>query len=75
MRLKEIRQKRGLSQQQLVDESGVNIRVIQCYEQGSRNINNGELRNLVRLAIALNCNISDLLTDVELINLCKKVAL
>lgn len=75
MNLKKIRQSKGLSQSQLVKLSGVNIRVIQCYEQGKRNINNGELRNLVRLAVALDCTVSDLLTETELIELCKKTKL
>lgn len=75
MKLKQIREKRGLSQKQLVEQSGVNIRVIQCYEQGTRNINNGELRNLVRLAITLQCHITELLTDSELVELCKKAKL
>ena len=41
--LKEIRESRGMSQQDLADKSGINKRMIQAYEQGYRDINGAKL--------------------------------
>lgn len=65
--LKDIRLSRGLSQSQLAEKSGVNLRTLQQYEQGSRDINGASLSSLADLCIALNCNLPDILTDEELI--------
>lgn len=59
--LKELRKKAGLSQKELSEYSGVNVRMIQHYEQGFKDINkaNGEI--LYKLAVSLSCNMEDLL--------------
>ena len=70
--LKEMREKAGLSQSQLATKSEVSIRMIQQWEQGVKNINAAHLLSLVNLSLALECNISDILTDQELIDKMKK---
>lgn len=73
-KLKKIRVQRGLSQQGLADAAGEKKRLIQTYEQGERDINNSQIDTLCNLCIALNCKISDILEDDELIrkfNACK----
>lgn len=65
--LKLMRQKKGLSQSQLANVSGISVRTLQCYEQGSRNINLANLSTLVSLARALDCKVTDILTNEELI--------
>lgn len=65
--LKELRTKRGLSQSQLAERSGVNLRTLQQYEQGTRNINGASLSTLVDLSKVLECKVKDILTDQELI--------
>ena len=73
--LKKIRNARQMSQGALARESGVNVRMIQHYEQGSRDINGASLSTLCLLSIALHCKISEILTDNELIALTKKAEL
>ncbi len=41
--------------------SGVNIRIIQSYEQGMRDINKAQFSTIVRLAEVLECNPVELL--------------
>lgn len=65
--LKDIREAKGLSQSKLVELSGVNLRTLQSYEQGQRDINGASLTSLVSLTKALDCKLTDILTDQELI--------
>ena len=60
-RLKEYRIKRELSQSQLSNLTGVNLRMIQFYESGFKNINHAHADTILTLAKALNCNMEDLL--------------
>ena len=65
--LQEMRKKRGYSQSELAAASGVKVRTLQAYESGLSNINQANLTTLCNLAIALDCRITDILTDKELI--------
>lgn len=67
-KLKQMRVRNGFSQQQLADATGIKKRLIQTYEQGERNIDCSQISTLCALCEALNCQISDLLEDVELLN-------
>ena len=60
-KLKSIRIKRGYSQCKLAELSGVNLRMIQYYEQGVKDINLAQGKTLYNLAKTLNCNIEELL--------------
>lgn len=62
-RLQTIRQQRGLSQSQLAELSGVNVRNIQLYEQGVNDIDRAQARTLYRLARVLGCHIESLLEN------------
>lgn len=59
--LKRIRKAAGLSQSKLAEISGVNLRMIQYYEQGAKDINKAEVLTVYRLAQALNCIVEDLI--------------
>ena len=59
--LKLIRVMSGLSQAKLAETSGVNVRMIQHYEQGVKDINAAAALTVYRLAQALNCTVEDLL--------------
>lgn len=59
--LKETRKLKGMSQKELSDSSGVNIRLIQDYEQGHKNINNAKAITVYKLSEALDCNVWELL--------------
>jgi transcriptional regulator with XRE-family HTH domain len=64
--MKRIRESRGLSQEELAEESGLSIQIIRLYEQKPASINNAKLISLVKIARVLNCKISDLIDDKEL---------
>lgn len=61
MKLKEIRESRGLSQAELAKLSDVKLRNIQAYEQGYKDINKAEVLRVYQLAKALKCRIEDLI--------------
>ena len=65
--LKEIRESRGMSQQDLADKSGINKRMIQAYEQGYRSVNGAKLTTLVTLCVALKCHLSEIVDDAQLV--------
>ena len=73
-KLKIMRTGAGLSQRQLSELSGVNLRTIQDYESnGGQVIDKANIRTLLNLAKALGCNIKDILEDVELVELYEEV--
>lgn len=59
--LKETRKIKGMSQKELSDRSGVNIRLIQDYEQGHKSINNAKAITVYKLSEALGCNVWEIL--------------
>lgn len=59
--LKRMRTESNLSQSQLADKAGVNVRMIQHYEQGYKNINTAQAITVYRIAEALGCTVGDLL--------------
>ncbi len=63
--LKQIRQNMGISQSELAEISGVNLRSLQDYEQGRKTLFSASGEMLYRLSFALNCSINDLLIDVS----------
>ena len=63
--LQQRRQAAGLSQSQLAKLAGVGVRVYQNYEQGVRDISKAQLSTLLRICKALNCKLSDIVTDQE----------
>lgn len=65
--LKEIRESRGMSQQDLADKSGINKRMIQAYEQGYRDINGAKLSTLVTFCLTLECHLFEVVDDAQLV--------
>lgn len=59
--LRALRRLSDMSQRQLAEASGVNIRMIQYYEQGKNDINKAEALAVYRLAQALGVKMEDLL--------------
>lgn len=64
--LKEIRTKRNMSQSELSGFSGVSIRMIQSYEQGTKDINKAAAITVYRLACALGVTVEQLLESTVL---------
>lgn len=69
MKLKTIRESKDLSQGDLSKLSGISVRTLQHYEQGSMNIDKANLKTLLQLTISLNCKLIDILEDEELIKM------
>ena len=63
--LKALRQRSGLSQRELSEQSSVPLRTIQQYEQRQKSINKAQAEYLFMLARSLCCEIEDLLEKVE----------
>lgn len=59
--LKIQRERMGLSQSQLAELSGVNVKTIQAYEQRQKDIKSAKYETLQKLSSALGCEISDFL--------------
>lgn len=72
-KLKEMRQSRGLSQSQLAEKTGINVRTIQHYEQGSKNFDHARIDTILKVCIVLNCNLEDVIENQEYIDLIKKL--
>lgn len=51
----------GMTQKELAEKSGVNIRQIQKYESGEYDVGNMTLKNAILLSEALECDVRDLL--------------
>ena len=68
MSLKNIREQLGMTRRELAQQSGVNFRSIQDYEQGHKRLSSAGGETLLRLASVLSCRIEELLweaTDAE----------
>lgn len=72
-KLKEIRQSKGFSQSQLAEKTGLNVRTIQHYEQGSKIFDHARIDTILKVCIALNCKLEDVIDNQEYIDLLKKL--
>ena len=73
MKLKEMRQAKGLSQSQLAEKTGINVRTIQHYEQGSKIFDHARIDTILKICIALGCKLEDIIENPEYIELIKKL--
>lgn len=71
-KLKQLRMAQGLSQSQLAEKTGLNVRVLQHYEQGTKNFDHARIDILLKYCLALNCKLSDLIENPEYLDLLKK---
>lgn len=61
-RLKYMREEEAhMSQSQLAKKSGVDLRSIQAYECGARDINNAKVVTVLQLAEALDCDVYEII--------------
>ena len=51
----------GYTQAELAEKSGVNLRTLQQYESGAKDIRKASVQNVTSLAITLGCRIEDIL--------------
>ena len=71
-KLQQMRKERGLSQATLAEKAGLNVRTIQHYEQGSKDLNGARLSTLLKLCKVLDCKMVDILNDPETVELLKE---
>lgn len=68
-KLQEIRLSKELSQSELAEKANLNVRMIQHYEQEVKNLNNAKIEVLLKLCIALNCKMEDIISNEEYLTL------
>lgn len=73
MTLKDARKKADLFRTQVSRKTGINANLLAMYENGDRDINGAKLLTLLKLCDALDCNLEDIITDDETLDLLKKV--
>lgn len=61
MDLKTWREYRGLTRREVAERSGINIRSLQDYEQGHKEIKSAKGETLYRLSMVLNCTMEELI--------------
>lgn len=71
-KLKQLRMAAGLSQSQLAEKAGLNVRVLQHYEQGSKNFDHARIDILLKYCLALDCKLSDLIENPDYLELLKQ---
>lgn len=59
IQLQRLRRLCGYSQRLLSEKSGVNLRTLQQYETGAKNINNASFKTVMALARALRCKVEE----------------
>lgn len=70
-KLKAMREAKGLSQSQLAKKSGVHLRTLQYYEQGRLSFDRCRIDKICAVALALDCNIEDLMEGENVKDLLK----
>lgn len=63
-KLQTVRKAKGLTQKQLAEASGLSLRTLQHYEQGSKDLNQAAAITVYGLAVALEVSVEDLL-DID----------
>ena len=71
-KLKQIRQNAGLTQSELAKKINVNLRTLQYYEQGVKQLDHARIDTILKICVELNCDISDIMEETEWIKLYKK---
>lgn len=71
-KLRALRESRNLSQSQLAKRAGLSVRMLQDYEQGKRDFNGAKLKTMLRLCLALECKLKDILNEPETIELLQR---
>lgn len=73
-KLKRMRQHSGLTQSELAKKVNVNLRTLQYYEQGVKQLDHARIDTILKICLELGCDISDIMEEKEWITLYKKYA-
>lgn len=60
-KLQDLRKAKGMTQKELAGKSGLSLRTLQHYEQGSKDLNMAAAITVYALAVALEAKMEDLL--------------
>lgn len=71
-KLKTKRLEAGITQSQLAEQTGINMRVLQHYEQGTKKFDHARIDKILSVCIALNCKLQDIIEDDHFIELLNK---
>ena len=71
-KLQEVRMARGLSQSQLAERAGISFRMLQNYEQGAKQIDNARLATILKICIALDCTMEEVIEKDSLFKLLRE---
>lgn len=71
-KLKTMRQTKGLSQSQLAEKANMNVRTLQHYEQGSKVFDHARIDTILRVCLALDCKLEDVIENQEYLDLIKR---
>lgn len=66
-KLKALRVNSGLTQLEVSEKAGLNFRTYQYYEQGNKPIEGAKLEVLIKICLALNCKLDEIIDDPELV--------
>ncbi len=64
-RLKELRIERNITQQELAAMTNINVRTLQYYEQGINKVDHARLDTILKLCVALKCEIGDIMEETD----------
>ena len=68
-KLKEMRNRAGLSQSQLANLSGINVGTLRHYEQGSKNFDHARIDTILKICLILDCKIDEIIESEEYVAL------
>ena len=68
-KLKEVRLSKGLTQKQLAEAANINVRVLQHYEQGSKNFDHARIDTILNVCNTLECRLSDIVQSEDILHI------
>ena len=71
-RLQELRLERNMSQKEVAKATNIPYSTYVKYETEHLDINGARLLHLLKICIVLDCKLTDILTDADLVRLVKK---
>ena len=71
-KLQNQRNEAGLSQAELSNKANVSLMTLRKYEREALDINGAKLSTLLKLCLALDCSLSDIIDDEETLELLRK---
>lgn len=71
-KLKTKRMETGMSQSQLAEKANLNVRTLQHYEQQTKIFDHARIDTILRVSLALNCKMEDIIENQDYIELLRK---